>query len=158
MNVPSLFVIFILLFIWLGVLSFFFFKFYSQFANLSKSGKKESVMQIVEETVRLESENKKTLDQLVKGYAKLEKDGSAHIQKIGLVRFNPFKDTGGDQSFILALVDSESTGVVISSLHTRTGTRWYAKAVVNGKGVEYDLSDEEEKALKGAKFLSEHTK
>ena len=89
---------------------------------------------------------------------KINKDGQSHIQKIGLVRFNPFKDTGGDQSFILALVDAQDTGVVISSLHTRTGTRWYAKGVVRGKGVEYDLSDDEIKALRGARLLAQTIK
>lgn len=73
-----------------------------------------------------------------------------HIQKIGLLRFNPFHDTGGDQSFILALLDSHDTGVVISSLHTRTGTRWYAKGVLSGRGQEHELSNEEQKAIKSA--------
>lgn len=87
-------------------------------------------------------------------YLKLKEDGLSHIQKVGLVRFNPFKDTGGDQSFILALVDANNTGIVVSSLHTRTGTRWYAKNIIQGKGSEYDLSDDEQKALAGAQFLS----
>lgn len=94
---------------------------------------------------------KKTIDLLAVACDKLEKSGLLHIQKVGLLRFNPFKDTGGDQSFILALVDAQNTGVIISSLHTRTGTRWYAKHVINGKGAEYELSKEEEEALKSAK-------
>ncbi len=96
---------------------------------------------------------KKTLDHIVKVCDKLEKEGLLHIQKVGLLRFNPFKDTGGDQSFILALLDANSTGVIISSLHTRSGTRWYAKNVVKGKGVDYELSSEETQALKSAKSL-----
>jgi hypothetical protein len=80
----------------------------------------------------------------------MQKDGLLHIQKIGLLRFNPFKDTGGDQSFILSLSDANDTGVVISGLYSRSGTRWYTKKVINGKAVEHDLSEEEKKVLKEA--------
>jgi len=81
----------------------------------------------------------------------IESNSLFHIQKIGLLRFNPFKDTGGDQSFILALIDAKDTGVVITALYSRSGTRWYAKKVVAGKGAEHELSEEEKQALKIAK-------
>ena len=97
---------------------------------------------------------KKDIESLNRYCEKLEKEGLLHIQKVGLIRFNPFKDTGGDQSFILSLIDGNSTGVVISGLYSRSGTRWYAKKVVNGKGVDYDLSEEEKRALKEAKTAS----
>lgn len=124
------------------------------YVRLAKDGKSGSLVKMMDSFAATTEENKRVLDNLMGKYDKLEKDGAAHIQKIGLVRFNPFKDTGGDQSFILALVDADNTGVVISSLHTRTGTRWYAKGVAHGKGVEHELSTEELEALKGAKFLS----
>jgi hypothetical protein len=72
---------------------------------------------------------------------------------VGLLRFNPFKDTGGDQSFILALVDAHDTGVIITALYSRSGTRWYSKRVTKGKGTEHELSDEEKKALNMASEL-----
>lgn len=158
MNFTPEFVIFLLYFFWFLILTFLFFKIYLSQSRLLRDGKKSSLMQVLEEVIKKEEENSKLIDLLKKEYAKLEKDGLNHIQKVGLVRFNPFKDTGGDQSFILALVDAKDTGVVISSLHTRTGTRWYAKGIVRGKGVEYELSDEEEKALKGAQLLSQEAK
>lgn len=94
---------------------------------------------------------KKDINSLKLYCDKIQKDGFLHIQKIGLVRFNPFKDTGGDQSFILSLVDGNDTGVIISGLYSRSGTRWYAKRVVKGKSMEHELSDEEKKALNEAK-------
>jgi len=94
--------------------------------------------------------NKKDIDNLKQYCDKMQKEGQFHIQKIGLLRFNPFKDTGGDQSFILTLTDASDTGVVISGLYSRSGTRWYTKKVVNGKGAEHELTDEEKKALKEA--------
>ncbi|HVZ12334.1 MAG TPA: DUF4446 family protein [Patescibacteria group bacterium] len=154
MNLAPDFVAFFLTFLWLVILTFFLITFRSTYSRMTKNGKKESIMGLMEDVLAKEEENKKTLDQLVSSYDKINRDGLSHIQKIGLVRFNPFKDTGGDQSFILALVDAENTGVIISSLHTRTGTRWYAKGVVLGKGAEYDLSEDEERALKGAKLLA----
>jgi len=94
---------------------------------------------------------KKDIEDLKKYCEKNTRDGMLHIQKVGLIRFNPFKDTGGDQSFVLALVDGNNTGVVISGLYSRAGTRWYAKKVVSGKGVDYELSDEEKAAIKEAR-------
>lgn len=94
---------------------------------------------------------KKDIENLKLYCDKIQREGVLHIQKIGLVRFNPFKDTGGDQSFILSLVDGNNTGVIISGLYSRSGTRWYAKRVVKGKSLEHELSDEEKKALKEAK-------
>ncbi len=77
---------------------------------------------------------------------RLEVDGRRAFQRIGLVRFNPFEDTGGNQSFALALLDAEEDGIVISSLHSRGSTRIYAKAVAAGRP-EAALSDEETEAL-----------
>ena len=57
---------------------------------------------------------------------------AAPFQRIGLVRFNPFEDTGGNQSFALALLDQAGDGFVVSSLHARAGTRVYGKAVAKG--------------------------
>ena len=72
------------------------------------------------------------------------------IHKVGIVRFNPFKDLGGDQSFSVAFLDGENSGVVFSSLHTREGNRVYSKPVEKGKAVKYPLTDEEKEAIKRA--------
>ena len=84
--------------------------------------------------------------QLATRAGKLEVDGRRAFQRIGLVRFNPFEDTGGNQSFALALLDAEEDGIIISSLHSRGSTRIYAKAIAAGRP-EAALSDEETEAL-----------
>lgn len=71
------------------------------------------------------------------------------VQHVGVVRFNPFDDAGGDQSFAMALLDACDTGVVVSSLYSREGTRLYAKPIVKGKS-KYRLTDEENEALEHA--------
>jgi hypothetical protein len=86
------------------------------------------------------------VDRLTGRTGALEASGRKAFQRIGLVRFNPFEDTGSNQSFALALLDADDDGVVISSLHARGTTRIYAKAVASGRP-EGALSDEEGQAL-----------
>jgi len=72
------------------------------------------------------------------------------IQRVGVVRFNPFKEVGGNQSFSIALLDGNEDGIVITSLYTREGNRVYGKPIRKGQS-EYILSDEEKKAIEYAK-------
>jgi hypothetical protein len=87
------------------------------------------------------------LDELAARSAVLESTQRRAFQKIGLVRYNPFEDTGGNQSFAIALLDAHGDGFVMSSLHARAGTRVYGKAVTGGRS-ESTLSDEEAEALR----------
>jgi PDZ domain-containing secreted protein len=72
------------------------------------------------------------------------------IYKTEIIRFNPFKDIGGDQSFSIALLNGKNSGLVISSMHTRENTRVYAKPIVLGKSGKYDLTEEEKNAVQNA--------
>ncbi len=90
------------------------------------------------------------LDELIARTAFLESSARHHFARQGLVRFNPFPDTGGNQSFALALLDESDNGFIVSSLHSRTGTRIYAKSVVAGK-TETTLSSEETQAIDEAR-------
>ncbi|MDD3190575.1 MAG: DUF4446 family protein [Candidatus Pacebacteria bacterium] len=74
---------------------------------------------------------------------------SRAVQKVGIIRFNPFGDVGGNQSFTVALLDNYNSGVIILSLYSREGVRIYGKAISEGK-CEYQLSKEEEDALQMA--------
>jgi hypothetical protein len=89
------------------------------------------------------------LDALNKLHHELEAITQRTIQKVGVVRYNPFADAGGDQSFAIALLDSQGTGIVVSSLHSRTETRVFAKPVQAGRS-RYPLSDEEQDAIRKA--------
>lgn len=86
------------------------------------------------------------IQQLFKSSTFLQKMAKQSIQKVGVIRFNPFKRTGGDQSFSIALLDSHDNGLVISALYTQEGTRIYSKPVQSGQS-EYPLSKEELNAL-----------
>jgi Protein of unknown function (DUF4446) len=80
-------------------------------------------------------------------YRQLADRSRGSLQHIGLVRFNPFEDTGSDQSFAIALLDDEANGIVLSSLHGRAGTRIFAKPIRAGQAT-HTLSDEEREALR----------
>ena len=87
------------------------------------------------------------LDELDRLHAFLEERSRGSLQHIGLVRFNPFEDTGSDQSFAIALLDDRKDGLVLSSLHGRANTRLFAKPVENGES-KHALSTEEAQAIK----------
>lgn len=107
----------------------------------------------LESTLRSTLERVATLsggvEQLRSRATALEATQKLAIQHTGLVRYNPFEDTGGNQSFAVAMLDANGDGVVMSSLHARQNTRVYAKAVVGGRS-EAALSDEETEALRQA--------
>jgi hypothetical protein len=69
-----------------------------------------------------------------------------HLQHVGVIRFNPFQDKGGDQSFVVAILDDHADGVVLSGLHSRMDSRVYAKPVVSGQS-NYTLTGEEKEAI-----------
>lgn len=83
-----------------------------------------------------------------KELAALETEVKTHLQTLTLKRFNPFGDTGGDQSFLLAILDGNKDGIVITSLHSRENTRFYVKSVKGGVGLEHPLSSDEQKIIK----------
>jgi len=97
---------------------------------------------------RIESLSER-VDALNKLHHELERLSQRTIQKVGVIRYNPFSDTGGDQSFAIAMLDSLGNGVVLSSLHSRTDTRVFAKPVQSGRS-KFQLSDEEQDAIKKA--------
>ena len=135
---------------WLLALSFILYKYITAYNMLTAKTDKKTMHSVLNKLISELAELRKELETLKRRCDILERDGTLHVQKIGLIRFNPFKDTGGDQSFTLALVDAHDTGIVVSALHSRSGMRWYAKRVVGGRGHEYDLSDEERQAIEHA--------
>ena len=80
-------------------------------------------------------------------YEQLETRSRGSLQHVGVVRFNPFEDTGSDQSFAIALLDDRRDGIVLSSLHGRGQTRVFAKPVEGGES-KHQLSDEEAQAIR----------
>lgn len=80
----------------------------------------------------------------------LNKNMQFCCQKVGIVRYNPFEEMGGNLCFAVAILDAENTGIVINGIHSRTGTFTYAKPIELGVST-YILSKEEQEAIDKAK-------
>lgn len=91
----------------------------------------------------------KALVEFQKKIKNLEEELPKGIRRFGLVRFNPFSDAGGDQSFSLALLNDDKDGVIISSLYGREINRVYSKSIKSGKS-QYQLTAEEKQAIENA--------
>ena len=79
----------------------------------------------------------------------MDKNMEKCIQKVGVIRYNPFDEVGGKLSYAIAMLDSKNNGVILNGIHSRSGSFTYAKPVELGVS-EYVLSYEENQALEEA--------
>jgi hypothetical protein len=135
--------------IWLLVLTFFLCRFLIFFKKLTKGVEVTDLKKILEKLLVQVEASTKDIKEVGKRIDLMHEDSKSHVQKVGLVRFNPFKELGGDHSFSLAILDAYDSGVIITGLHTRDRTRVYLKDIK--KGVSHvELSAEEKEALTNA--------
>jgi hypothetical protein len=116
---------------------------YRELTRGTSGGNLEAILNDHVALVRQAAARVEEVDQLAQ---RLEKAAYFSLQHMGVVRFNPFQDTGGDQSFAIALVDGHGNGVVLSSLHGRDATRIYAKPLKRWEST-HSLTDEEKEAI-----------
>ncbi len=136
--------------IWLIVLTIILWRTVSHYRRLTADVSKKDLVSSLNHLI---SETEETAAQLKKVETKLDKEifrSKGHIQRLGFQRYNPFTDTGGDQSFTAALLDENGNGIVISSLHSRENTRLYAKKLEQGKTTNQVLSREEQEVINQA--------
>lgn len=145
-DVP-LIIITLIVFIWLGAITFLLVRVLRTFTQLTKGVSDKDLKSILDETISCIKKNEVANAGLEKKLEKVRVDGIDHVQKVGLIRYNPFADTGGNQSFVLALLDGKNNGFVITSLHSREATRVFAKPVVAGKETDFEFSKEEAMAI-----------
>lgn len=91
-------------------------------------------------------ERYETLAHLVRD---MDKNITKCVQKVGVIRYNPFDEVGGNLCYAIALLDTDNNGVVLNGIHSRTGSFTYAKPIELGVS-EYVLSEEELKAVEMA--------
>jgi len=115
------------------------------FKNRKTKNMEELMKNLMEETRQLIKKSQ-DFSRAIKNLEKLSKN---NLIKTRLVRFNALGGLGGNQSFILVVLDLENNGFIISSFYTREGNRVYAKSINSGKP-EFTLSEEEEEALQSA--------
>ncbi|MEO8251015.1 MAG: DUF4446 family protein [Chloroflexota bacterium] len=117
------------------------------YRSLVSDSQGESLQQLLDSHLGKVVEVGTKLEELAALYESLEVRSRGSLQHVGLVRYNPFEDTGSDQSFVIALLDDRRDGVVLSSLHGRGQTRVFAKPVEGGES-SHQLSDEEAQAIR----------
>jgi len=116
------------------------------------SGQKGSDLEtIILEQKKSIDELNREVEELYDVAERLYRLGNESLHKVEILRFNPFREVGGNQSFTVALLNGKDTGFVLSSLHTREGTRIYAKPVQTGEEVKaYPLTTEEKQVIASA--------
>jgi hypothetical protein len=132
---------------WLLIITVLLIRIFTRYYKLTKGATKEDLGAVLEKLIKENKLKNKEVKELLNRLEETEKEAAGHIQKVGLVRFNPFTDTGGNQSFALAVLDGKGSGIVISGLHSRDSTRLYAKLVKKGKPVKLEFSKEEKEAI-----------
>jgi len=144
--------------VFLNVVLFAKFKKISKLSEQFFAGKNGKDMEdIISKQLSLIEKNQKDIKELFDGYEKIFNIASRGIQRVGVVRYNPFRDMGGNQSFSIAMLDMENSGLVISTLATRDGTRVFSKPIINGDCKDFPLIEEEKKAIKEAKSSKKNT-
>lgn len=132
---------------WLVILSYVVFKLRNHYYNLISRSRKQKLDEILDSLLEQDKKNFDEVELLKKEFKTQFELSRFHLQKVGLIRFNPFDRAGGEQSFVIAFLDSRDNGIILNFIYTRDGLRVYTKKVKEGKGEEYDLSEEEKKAI-----------
>ena len=120
---------------------------YNKFMKKIGNGKniEEDLENYMYRVERVEKQNAEIIS-----YCKnLDEEVAKCIQKVGIVRYSAFKDTGSDLSFAVAMLDENNDGIVFNGIYSREMSNIYAKPVKNGVS-EYSLSEEEKESIRRA--------
>ena len=132
--------------VWLTVLSVVFYLLLAHYRRLAKGSSKENLEKTLGKILNTQEFSSGEIKKIWDSLAKIERADTFHVQRIGLVKFNPYNETGGAQSFSLAILDGSVSGIVVTGLHGRDRTRVYVKPIKSGKS-SLELSGEEKKAI-----------
>ena len=142
----GLLVLVVLLAAWVALLQLRLGSVIAHYQLLTRGVAPGNLAQLIEQHLHRADDAAAKLEELAEYCRELDAGVKRSLQRIGVVRFNPFGDTGGDQSFSVALLDAKGDGLVISSLFGRRESRIYVKPIEKGQS-KYALSDEELQAI-----------
>jgi len=140
-------------FLWLVIISWQLYRTKRHYLTLVKRTKKQNLDEILEKILANNEQSSGEIKKISTDLKNITARLNLSIQKIGLLRFNPFEREGIGQSFVVALLDYEDNGVIINFIQTKDGLRVYPKKVKNSKGIEYDLTDEEKKVIEKSRVI-----
>lgn len=147
LNPNTITLLLIVVGIWLLTLTVMFFRFVYSIKKVFPVPNNKNIVDVLQDILRKIKKIDTDIEAINSEVSKIETLNNINIQKTGIVKFNPFNELGGSNSFSVALLDGYLTGIVITGLHARDKTRLYLKSIVKGKS-DVTLSDEEERALK----------
>src|SRR3989344_8833321 len=140
-------------FIWLLFISWILYKTRRHYHKLISNSKKQTIEEILEQLLSNDKKFSVEIEKLARIVMEIKEQSKIPLQKIGMVRFNPFERVGGEQSFVIAFLNKHNSGLVINFIYTREGLRTYSKRVKLGKGEKYDLSEEEKEAILKSSYI-----
>lgn len=136
--------------LWLIVVTVLLIRLLLHYTRLTADVSKKDLISSLNHLISISDQNSDNIKNLSAKIAAEIQENKKHLQKLGFKRYNPFTDTGGDQSFTAAFLDDNGDGIMISSLHSRENTRLYAKKVDGGVVQNHALSSEEAEVIKEA--------
>ncbi len=136
--------------LWLLIITILLTRMLLHYARLTSDVSKKDLVSSLNHLIAVSERNSKDIESLTVNLNAEITENKKHLQRLGFKRYNPFTDTGGDQSFTAAFLDDLGDGIMISSLHSRENTRLYAKKVAGGKVSAQSLSSEEQEVIKQA--------
>ncbi len=137
---------------WLIMLSYVIRQIRKSQTQLFHSSRKQTIEEILNQIIKDQTTHTQQWQQLNDQLHQIQVKSQTHLQKIGIVHFNPFGRVGSEQSFVIAVLDELCNGLVMNFIYTHDGVRVYTKKIKLGKGLEYDLSEEEKKAIAQAQL------
>ncbi len=138
------------IFVWLFTVTVILYRSLSHYNRLTGGENTKRLKDVLNTILSKQEAQEKKIELQERDIRYLEKQGKLHFSKIGISRYNPFSDTGGSQSFSMALLDGSGNGIAITSLYARTGNRWLVKEIENKTGKGIELSKEEMVAIRRA--------
>ena len=102
----------------------------------------EEIMALFDDIDRL----KVTADKNSNNISLIVNDLKETYQRVGIVKYDAFKEMGGKLSFSIALLNDNKTGFILNSVHSSDGCYVYTKEIIDGES-SISLGDEEKKAL-----------
>jgi len=136
--------------LWLIIIQFKLHKFAKQHKEFFSGRSGKDLEEIILNYGKLIKKMDSDIKELYSSENELDDRVDLCIQQVGVVRYNPFGNSGGDMSFSIALLDNKDTGFVLTGLYIENKTNLFAKPVIKGKS-KYHLTDEELEAIRKAK-------
>lgn len=137
---------------WLFFLSLIVFRIRNHYLNLIKNTKKQNLDEILDFLLKKNHDLAGNLSLIEEKLKKEILRERFNLKKINIVRYSPF-ERGSDQSFVLGIFDEEDNGFILNFIYTKEGLRVYPKIIKGGKGVNYQLTEEEKKTVQNSYFL-----